>query len=201
MRHNRRFANLSGMITLRRIVEPMTIPCPSCGAALLVVGEHEVKAAGGGPWIKDGDTIQGFPWMLTPEQLGKNGYDCVLETGQRPCCGKDYFIFRCVMVNTEADDDFAQTYFYMNRDRGPATYFTATRGKREWLVERHESPLGPVLNHIFGPFKLDAASSVKGPDGVSGRHTASTPGDPWDFSRRALIELWSDLRALSATAT
>lgn len=94
----------------------------------------------------------------------------------------------------DPDEDFRDTFFFLNGDRGKPTNFMATRGKRDWWVQRFESPLGPVLHHYIGPLKL-MDDSILGDNGVMS--CSSLGSETWALARRIVVEMWDDLRMLS----
>jgi len=187
------------MITLRRVTDPVAVRCPYCAAPILTFGEHEGQLAGNGDWLDGGDSIPRFRESLTPAQRAPNGFHAILEVGHAACCTRDYFVAEAIMVNRDldpnADTDFVGAYFFFNGDRGRPTNFLASRGKREWIMQRFDSPLGPVLHHYFGPFQMLDEPPLS-PDGmVSTDHGRRN----WDYARGILLALWDDLQALCAS--
>ncbi len=174
------------MIELRRVTEPVEINCPHCGAPIYAAHEHTTRMLGAGSWLDDGDIVPGLYQALKPEQREPDGFYCHLGTGSRPCCGKQYIVITATFVNTSPDDDFRDTYFRLNGDRGEETNFIARRAEFSWLVSRFESPLGPVLAHERGPFPWEDKSWI-GPYGVAA--CADGNDTPWQFARELLVEL------------
>jgi hypothetical protein len=189
------------MITLRRVKDPVTLSCPYCDAPILTFDENEGHLAVDRAPLEHSDIISDMLGRLSPEQLVPNGFQCVLDVASGRCCKRLFFFVDAIMVNrnldpnaNNADNEFISTYFFFNGDRGRPTHFMASRGKREWPVQRFESPLGPVLHHYFGPFRW-IEKTLTGADGT----TESDKGKGnWDYARRVLLALWDDLQALSA---
>jgi hypothetical protein len=123
------------MITLRRVTDPVTLPCPYCDTPILTADEAKeaiamhAKSLHGEP-----DLIEDMHEHLTPEQRVPNGVQCFIEVGESSCCQEKFFFVETIMVNrnldprNDADDRFISLYFFFNGGRGPATHFMASSG-------------------------------------------------------------------------
>ncbi len=189
------------MITLRRVKDPVTLPCPYCAAPIATVDEAAGQIVRHGKSLHgEPDLIEDMHQRLTPAQRVPNGFQCLVEVGEARCCQRNFFFVEAIMVNrnldpsaSEADSDFISRYFFYNGGRGQPTHFMASRGKREWPVQRFESSYGPVLHHYFGPFKwIEKWDMWSGPE--------DGKVDSWEYAHRVLLALWDDLQALT-TAT
>ncbi len=192
-------------IRLKQIIEPWPVKCPCCGAEILRVATHEVEVVGEGYWLHDGDTIFGLLQRLSDEQRAK-GYDYDVLVGRRPCCGRNYFVVQALFVDAvvEEGSEFEYRYLHQNDDPGPETNFVAhydgpfvlNGAPKEWRVRQHDTPLGVLHCHMFGPFVLKD-DSIIGEYGVAacigGGHE-----NPFQFGSDLLFGLWDDLRKLTA---
>lgn len=172
------------MIALKPVTAPVSLPCPKCSAPLLSVGANRLEVNAG---TSRASRILNMHACLDEARRVPNGFQCLLETGKASCCGETFLLAEAVLVNCDLRPDaedshygFVGTYFFFNGDRGQPGHFLASHGKQEWIVQRFESELGPVLHHYLGPL-----SSVGGEADQVQAH-------------RLLLALWDDLRALTA---
>lgn len=184
------------MIQLTKIDNAHNLNCPDCGHSRLKATPNAVEVPGGGYFLLDGDTIQGFYAHLLSNGLEKevdddaqDNHDHELSFGNCPSCGGQYFVLQVSMIDdsVEVDRDFVECYFYDNAPKLPSINFTANAHGHEWLVERHDTSKGVFLRHTIGPFKMrDEEDEDEDDESYEAR-----------FGRDLLLQIWPDLKALA----
>lgn len=177
--------------------------CPSCGTARLHVHPQSSEVPGGGYWLNDGDTLFGLHRRRNEAGWAYEdiGFNCMLEVGHCPSCLADYFVVEIMVVGSPVDFErdlaYADTYFFLNRDRGPETNLIISadipdHSNLVWWASRFETPKGPLLHHCFGPYPDPAG--VLGPYGVMacGAGCAEAPSS-WRFADNLLFSAWESL--------
>ncbi len=106
-------------------------------------------------------------------------------------CAKPIVGIIAQFLDTDPDAEFEDVYFFDNGDKGKPTNFLARQGQLAWFVSRYDTPLGPMLEHWFGPFP-DRFGDWIGPNGV-----ATCSGSPaWDFAVEFMLSRWDELRTM-----
>jgi hypothetical protein len=165
----------------------IAIDCPHCRKALLTVFPHEPKKAFDRYLYTDGDTV---PIELTARHR-RRGWDIEVRLGACRFCGGDYFGITARFIDAKPDDTFIHVYFGRNGDRGEENNFIGRRGEETWIVSRFDTPLGPMLEHQFGPFAVTFGDR-RASNGVAGRFI----GGPADLARHFLLTQWAELRTM-----
>jgi hypothetical protein len=186
----------NGAIRVSPVSEPHAVGCPFCKQAVLTVFPEHAEA----PmqiWLEDGDLIPGVHKALEERQEEVDGFDCELLVG-RCRCGKPYYVISATFMD-RADEE-AREYLYFQKPFLGQRYFLCARAgaelqERRWLLRRCESEFGPLWHHMFGPFALENADTVVGPDGVWGCHDDGSV-NPWHHGRTLLLMLWDELRSV-----
>ncbi|MFU3684644.1 hypothetical protein ACM7JK_07610 [Pseudomonas aeruginosa] len=182
------------MIQMTKIDKAHNLNCPDCGHSRLKATPNAVEVPGGGYFLLDGDTIQGFYTDLVSHGLEKAGDDDALAThdhelsfGKCSSCGSQYFVLQVSMIDdsVEIDRDFVECYFYENTPKLPSINFIASAHGLEWLVERHDTSKGVCLCHTIGPFKMGDEED-EDDESYEAR-----------YGRDLLLKIWPDLKALA----
>ena len=92
-------------ITLQPIETQVELNCPHCNQPIYRVLKNDSEVIQGGYWLRDGDTISGLYSALTDEQKKTNGFDYELLVGSQSCCGQDYYVVECQIIDAEFDRD------------------------------------------------------------------------------------------------
>jgi hypothetical protein len=166
------------------------VACPHCRKTLFTVFPHRQEQAFAGHLYTDGDMVPVFH-SLTDEQRQGFGWDTELMVGKCPFCGGAYFRITALFIDAVPDHEFKDVYFFRNGDRGEPTHFTARRCSQTWVIAVFDTPLGPMLQHEFGPF-ADTFGAWIGPFGVA----SCASGGPWGFAKEFLLTQWDDLRTM-----
>ncbi len=165
----------------------IAIDCPHCGKALLTVFPHGPKKAFDRYLYTDWDTVT---VELAPRRR-QLGWDIEVRLGTCPFCAGDYFGITARFIDAIPDDDFIRVYFLRTGDRGEENNFIGRRGEETWIISRFDTPLGPMLEHQFGPFAVTFGDQLE-PKGVAG----SFMGGPSDLARQFLLTQWDELRTM-----
>ncbi len=165
----------------------IALDCPHCGKALLTVFPHGPKKAFDHYLYFDGSpgTIE-----LTPRHR-RLGWHIEVRLGTCPFCAGDYFGITARFVDAIPDDDFIHVYFFRNGERGDENNFIGRRSEETWIISHFDTPLGPMLEHQFGPFALTFVERL-GPKGIA----SCIIGGPSDFARHFLLTQWDELRTM-----
>jgi hypothetical protein len=172
-----------------KAIEPsgMVIDCPHCRKALLTVFPHGPKKAFDRYLYTDCDTV---PIELAPRQRVL-GWDIEVRLGTCPFCAGAYFGITARFIDAIPDDDVIHVYFFRNGDRGEENNFIGRRSEDTWIISRFDTPLGPMLEHQFGPFAATFGDRLW-PNGVAG----CVIGGPSDLARHFLLTQWDELRTM-----
>jgi hypothetical protein len=169
----------------------IAIDCPHCGKTLLTVFPHGPKKAFDRYLYPDRDTV--------PTELASGhrrlGWDIEARLGKCPFCAGDYFGITARFIDAIPDDDFIYVYFFRNADRGEANNFIGRRSEETWIISRFDTPLGPMLEHQFGPFAITFGDQLA-PNDKAG----CIIGGPSDLARHFLLTQWDELRTMSKTS-
>lgn len=189
----------SGGVSLYKVTSGRIwkLGCPHCGADLYYAYHDREEVAGGGQWLRDGDTV---PYLYEELSDGQQmiGHDYELLVGARACCGRKYFVVECCLLDKEfAGVKEAAFYFEEHKYPDGPTYVAAYTGDvrgvpAHWLVTAVTSPGGVIWRHLFGPFEVkDGLNSLGGVVGSPG--TSSH----WREAADLLKAVWDDLSGLA----
>jgi hypothetical protein len=167
------------------------VACPHCRKTLFTVLPHRQELAFEGYLYTDSDTVPISPSLSASQSQGFGSWDTELMAGECPFCRGAYFAITVILIDAMPDDEFRQVYFYRSGDRGEKSNFTARHGNQSWVISRFDTPLGPMLEHEFGPF-ADTFGKWIGSVGVA----SCEGGGPWDFAKEFLLMHWDALRAM-----
>ncbi len=192
-------------ITLQPIETQVKLKCPHCDQPIYRVLKNDSEVIRGGYWLRDGDTIPGLYSALTEEQRQPNGFDYGLLVGNQSCCGQDYYVVECQIINAqfERDEEGYLIHFFEKHLHGESAEivnFTAHyQGKEslapsQWIVTQAPSPKGIIQSHLFGPFPLL--------EDISSSYGVAACGDlahsyTWTHGQNLLLALWNDLGVLA----
>ncbi|WP_424363332.1 hypothetical protein [Methylocystis parvus] len=165
----------------------IAIDCPHCRRLLLTVCSHGPKNAFDRYLYTDDDTV---PIELAPRQP-IFGWDIEVRLGACPYCAGAYFGITARFIDGIPDDDVIDVFFRRNGDRGEENNFIGRRSEETWIVSRFETPVGPMLEHQFGPFAATFGGRLW-PNGVADCGI----GGPSDLARHFLLSQWDELRAM-----
>lgn len=170
-------------------IEPggIAIDCPHCRRLLLTVCSHGPKKAFDRYLYTDGDTV---PVELAPRQRVL-GWDIEVRLGACRYCAGAFFGITARFIDGIPDDDVIHVFFLRNGDRGEEINFIGRRREERWIVSRFETPVGPMLEHQFGPFAANSGDRLWPNDAAN-----SCIGGPSDLARHFLLTQWDELRAM-----
>lgn len=199
-----------------------TISCPHCGLALLTMTQDTLHTVSGQAWLLDGDTVPGVDSAVDSSALG-GGHMATLMVGACPRCRGAYWVAEATIANGswEALEAFLAGSEPFDQDEGPIrTYVLADDGDAEfldglepfrltglqgrnlssswWLIE-HDTAIGPIHEHSFGPFPLHDLADLSGPSGVASCGTLAM-APPWRMARDRLLAAWPELVKIHTTA-
>ena len=199
-------------IQLKPIEGEVHLNCPECQSPRLSVTARSRSVPGGGYWLTDGDTIPDLaselftrgieqqPCNDDPRQGRLSNYDYELCVGDCPHCAAEYYVINAKLIDDAVviDAEFAHRYFFENAEVAkPTNWVASLAGKNlQWVVERHETPIGVAVFHTFGPYSLHGAS-LKGVHGVAGGGGGPEGLQHWARAREFLISVWPQLKALA----
>lgn len=180
---------------------PVELLCPHCSQPIYRVLRNKSLPIKANYWLRDGDIIPGLETALTPEQKTPNGFDYMLFVGNQPCCGKNYYVVECRLINAYFDTFEDVIYYFEDYDCSyPETRnFQVTYQEdnklvpRNWILTQIPSPKGIIYSHLFGPFRLTQK--------LEGRHGVAACGylaelNTWTIARQMLVAVWDEMRAL-----
>ncbi len=183
----------TGSLKLIEADKAEVVNCPQCGQLLLELTQDCVRVVAGGTWLEDGDSVPGVVDQL-PGGYGR-GHDACLLVGTCQGCSGHYWVTEATLLA----GDWDQLEAFLSGDapfdqEAPARFYAgAWRGARWWMVEQ-DTPAGPVHQHCFGPFALEAIDELRGPHGVAAcGPLAKAPA--WSQARDLLLEAWPRLTA------
>ena len=176
--------NSNSKITITPIPDanPMQLCCPHCGEVALAVGAHSARTPddGDGYWIDGGENLDIGP-ELSPEQAAADGFYTTLHGGRCDACGEMYTAHGVKFFDVNASRFFIESYVMENVPMD-VTHFACRREGETWLMTRYETPEGPMVGHLFGPYpQADADAEVRA-------------------ARADLLRLWDDLPRPEAEA-
>lgn len=199
-------------IQLKPIEGEVHLNCPECQSPRLSVTARSRSVPGGGYWLTDGDTIPDLaselftrgieqqPCNDDPRQGRLSNYDYELCVGGCPHCSAEYYVINAKLIDDAVviDADFAHRYFFENAEVAKPTNWVASLADQnlQWVVERHETPVGVAAFHTFGPYSLRGAS-LKGVHGVAGGGGGPEGREHWARAKDFLISVWPQLKALA----
>ena len=171
-----------------KAIEPsgIAIDCPHCRKALLTVFPHGPKNAFD-RYLYPIDTV---PIELAPRQR-LLGWDIEVRPGTCFFCAGVYFGITARFIDFDTDDDVIHIYFFRNGDRGEENNFIGRRGEETWIISRFDTPVGPMLEHQFGPFAVTFGDRLL-PNRVAG----CVIGAPSDLARHFLLTQTDELHAM-----
>lgn len=176
--------NENSKITITPITDadPMRQCCPACGEAVLIVGAHEAHTPDGGYWLDGGENLDIGP-ALSPAQAMREGFYTTLHGGRCDACGEGYTVHDVKFYDVNASRFFIESYAMENVPM-QRTHFACGHFGETWLLTRYETPEGPIVGHLFGPYPQDddAAAEARA-------------------ARADLLRLWDDLPRGAAVAT
>ena len=195
-------------ITLQPIETEIELKCPHCKQPIYRVLKNDSEVIRGGYWLRDGDTISGLYSALTDEQKKPNGFDYELLVGDQSCCGQDYYVVECQIIDAEFDRDEEKYLIHFFNKHLHSEYTLVVnctanyQGKEslvpsQWIVTQVPSPKGIIHSHLFGPFPL--LENISGDCGVMACGTSAQLA-AWRHGRELLFTIWDDLRVLALTA-
>ena len=165
----------------------IAIDCPHCREALLTVFPHGPKKAFDHYLYFDGGHVP----IGSTRRHRRLGWDIEVRLGTCPFCAGSYFGISARFVDAMPDDNFIHVYFFRNGDRVDESNFIGRRSEETWIISHFDTPLGPMLEHQFGPFALALVERL-GPKGIAGCGI----GGPSDLARHFLLTQWNELRAM-----
>jgi hypothetical protein len=173
------------MIETKRIgAGGVAIDCPHCSKALLTVFARGPKNAFD-RFLYAKIPVESMP---RPRMLG---WDVEVRLGACAFCASDYFGISARFIDALPNDDFIKVYFSRKGDRGQENNFIGQRGNETWIISRFDTPLGPMLEHQFGPFPGFSDARLW-QFGVAGSATRG----PSDLARHFLLTQWDELRTM-----
>lgn len=185
-----------GVLKLIEADKAEVIACPHCGQLLLELTQDCVRVVAGGTWLEDGDSVPGVVDQLPGGYT--RGHDACLLVGTCQGCGGHYWVTEATLLA----GDWGQLDAFLSGEapfdqEAPARFYAgAWREARWWMVEQ-ETPAGPVHQHCFGPFALNAIDELRGPIGVAAcGQSAKAPA--WSQARDLLLDVWPKLAARHA---
>jgi hypothetical protein len=190
---------VSGDVSLYKVTPGRIwkLGCPNCGADLYYAYHDREEVAGGGQWLRDGDTVPYLNEELSDSRQ-RIGHDYELLVGARACCGRKYFVVECCLLDKEFGG-VKEAAFYFEEHKYPdgPTYVAAYTGgvkgvPAHWLVTAVEGPGGVIWRHVFGPLVVEDGFS--GPAGVVGSPRTSAH---WRGAADLLKAVWDDMSALA----
>jgi hypothetical protein len=161
-----------------------TIDCPHCRKALVTLFPNGPKQAFDRYLYDDGDVRRSLS-----EIPRLHGSDIEVRLGTCFYCTGDYFGVTARFIDAILDDEFIQIYFLGNGDRGEESNFIGQNSEEEWTVTRFDTPLGPMLEHQFGP----CAAKLTG---IHYPGNASTFAGPSELAEHFLLAQWNELRKM-----
>lgn len=146
----------------------LEIHCPHCLGALLTVEASGCTVVGQKSWLLDGDEIPGLPGAV---QWAGSDYSLssMLTVGQCWSCAGRYYTVDCTFV-PGTDETLLIDWLAgeVEADADPVLHSCQAAGlPSPWLLVSTDTHLGQVFEHTLGPFRLERASDVIGPSGVS----------------------------------
>ena len=177
-------------------VNPFTLNCPSCSAALLSLSGSEVQCDSEAPWMLDGDAIPGIRQALGANAVKGLAYIAFLYQCRCSACGAEFHSSEVLFSTVSMD----HLYDFLADGAAGATVrnFVANHPTqpRPWAVQRICAAPGAVIQHLLGP--TGDAEDLRGPNGVSACGAADSVASPWARARDVVVSAWPAL--VEATA-
>lgn len=185
-------------ISRKAIISKHTLTCPTCSEAVFVAHAARSEVPNRRYWLSDGDTVGGVFQALTNQQRSADAFSYELLVGACPSCESQYYVVETSFMPAHPD---AEEYLHFNMPLDiEKNYICSMQIAVEgvpstWLQQEYSTPIGVMLHHVFGPYKLLNSDSVVGPNGVSSCGGGGLgDSNPWNFARNLLLAAWDSLR-------
>lgn len=190
------------MIAIEEI-NALELFCPNakCGAVVLTATATSTFVHQGRYWLEDGDGICGLEEQLSQEQRLDKGWNTDLMVGYCQECDEQYVVIEARFIDAQPDEKWQNIYFHLNGEIGQE-YNRLVRLvdivddtgylPDKWLLQSHNTPLGRVHTHVFGPF-IPAGESPFSP--ICRENDEHLP--EWVRACYILLFLWEDMKKLA----